>query len=1196
MSTDERDARIERRIADLTRTDEQFAAARPDEAVTEALARPGLSLVQIVSTVMHGYADRPALGQRHIECAADSETGRTSAHLQPWFDTTTYGQLWDRAVAVAAAWAGDSVDPGARVAILGFTSADYLVVELAIVRLGAVSVPLQGSTAASQLAAIVHETEAVVLACSVEQLAGAAQLAIAGPTLRHLAVFDYQSDNDDHRDALERARATLADNGCTAVVTTLGTLVERGGDMRAPVVDEGSPERLAELIYTSGSTGAPKGVMHSESDVIARWLPRGANIWAGPNDAPSITLNFMPMSHDMGRMSLFGTLARGGTAYFVASSDLSTLFDDLALARPTMLSFVPRIWETLYDRVNTELSRGSVSDALRDLTAPVLADLRGRLVGDRCLAAFTGAAPTSPELRQFVESFLEVPLIDGYASTEAGIIWLDGRVQRPSVIDYKLVDVADLGYFTTDRPYPRGELVIKTQTMFPGYYRRPETTAEMFDADGYYRTGDIVAEIGPDQLVHLDRRNFVQKLSQGEFVTISKLEAAYSVSPLVRQIYVYGNSTRPYLLAVVVPTEQALADHGDPAELKSMIAESLRTTAAAAELQPYEIPQDFLVETEPFTVDNGMLTGIGKLARPTLKARYGEKLEQLYAEQAKSQAERLRSLRESGGKAPVLETLRSAAAALLGTSVNAVTAASHYTDLGGDSLSALSFAELLRDIFALDVPVALIISPATDFESLAAYIEAERANPDARPTCKSVHGANATHLHAGDLALDRFVDNATLAAADVLPLPAERINTVLLTGATGYLGRFLVLSWLRWLAPHGGTLICLVRAKDDGTARRRLDEVFADADVAPRQEYQGLSRSCLNVLAGDTSQPRLGLDQSTWERLTRDVDTITDAAALVNHVLPYEQLFAANVAATGELIRLALTTTLKRYLFVSTVGVGDQIELQSFTETADIRVVSPHRRVDGAYANGYDNSKWAGEVLLRNAHDRYGLPVSVFRCSMIMADPRYPGQVNATDMFARLISSLLITGTAPGSFYRRDETGGRRRAHYDGLPVGFVADAITALGAENAHEYATYHVMNPHDDGIGLDQCVDWLIESGHPIQRIDDYQQWLSRLEAGLLALPDEQRRASILPLLSNYQQPAEPCCGAMADTEVFQEKVSRFRIGGRDGIPHLTHRLIDEYADVMGLSNNGVSRSDTMSHARRSRPSDASHPRGPH
>lgn len=105
---------------------------------------------------------------------------------------------------------------------------------------------------------------------------------------------------------------------------------------------------------------------------------------------------------------------------------------------------------------------------------------------------------------------------DAYGSTEAGGgLVVDNRVRRPLVIDYKLVDVPELGYRTTDTPHPRGELLLKTTTMIPGYYRRPDITAQVFDADGFYRTGDIVAEIGPDRLRYLDRRNNVLKLSQG---------------------------------------------------------------------------------------------------------------------------------------------------------------------------------------------------------------------------------------------------------------------------------------------------------------------------------------------------------------------------------------------------------------------------------------------------------------------------------------------------------------------------------------------------------------------------------------------------------------------------------------------------------------------------------------------------------
>ncbi|MBY8887034.1 AMP-binding protein [Streptomyces sp. PTM05] len=98
-------------------------------------------------------------------------------------------------------------------------------------------------------------------------------------------------------------------------------------------------------------------------------------------------------------------------------------------------------------------------------------------------------------------------------------------------IAYKLVDVPELGYFRADKPYPRGELLIRSETLIPGYYKRPELTAEIFDEDGYYRTGDIMSELGPDQLAFVDRSNNVLKLAHGEFVAVSGWKCS---SPRVR--------------------------------------------------------------------------------------------------------------------------------------------------------------------------------------------------------------------------------------------------------------------------------------------------------------------------------------------------------------------------------------------------------------------------------------------------------------------------------------------------------------------------------------------------------------------------------------------------------------------------------------------------------------------------------------
>ncbi len=617
-----------------------------------------------------------------------------------------------------------------------------------------------------------------------------------------------------------------------------------------------------------------------------------------------------------------------------------------------------------------------------------------------------------------------------------------------------------------------------------------------------------------------------------------------------------------------MPTEDALSRWAAD-ELKSQIAESLQTVAKESELQSYEVPRDFIVETTPFTLENGLLTGIRKLAWPKLKQHYGERLEQLYTELAQSQADELSELRRSGADRPALETISRAAAALLGASTADVAPDAHFTDLGGDSLSALTFGNLLRDIFDIDVPVGVIVSPANDLQAIAAYIEAERSGSK-RPTFASVHGRGATEIHAADLTLDKFLDASTIAAASSLPGPSAEVRTVLLTGATGFLGRYLALEWLERLSLVDGKLICVVRAKSDDDARRRLDATFDSGDPELLRHYRELAADHLEVIAGDKGDADLGLDQQTWQRLADTVDLIVDPAALVNHVLPYSELFGPNVVGTAELIRIALTTKIKPYIYVSTIGVGDQIDPAKFTEDADVRVISATRKVDDSYANGYGNSKWAGEVLLRKAHDLTGLPASVFRCDMILADTRYKGQLNVPDMFTRLMLSLVATGIAPGSFYELGASGNRQRAHYDGLPVEFIAEAISTLGERVVDGFETYHVMNPYDDGIGTDEYVDWLIDAGYSIERIADYAQWIDRFETSMRGLPEKQRQASLLPLVHNYQHPAKPILGSMASTDRFRAAVQEAKIGPDKDIPHVSRDVIVKYItdlELLGL-----------------------------
>jgi fatty acid CoA ligase FadD9 len=465
----------------------------------------------------------------------------------------------------------------------------------------------------------------------------------------------------------------------------------------------------------------------------------------------------------------------------------------------------------------------------------------------------------------------------------------------------------------------------------------------------------------------------------------------------------------------------------------------------------------------------------------------------------------------------------------------------------------------------------VIVSPATDLATLAAYVEEQRGGAAKRPTYAAVHGRDAAEVYAADLTLDKFIDAATLAAAPSLPGPVAEIRTVLLTGATGFLGRYLALEWLERMDLVDGKVICLVRARSNEEARIRLDATFDSGDPKLLAHYRELAAAHLEVIAGDKGEENLGLDGQTWQRLADTVDLIVDPAALVNHVLPYRELFGPNAVGTAELIRIALTTKVKPFVYVSTIGVGAGITPGQFVEDGDIRVISPTRSVDDSYANGYGNSKWAGEVLLREANDLCGLPVSVFRCDMILADTTYGGQLNLPDMFTRMILSLVATGIAPASFYELDADGNRQRAHYDGLPVEFIAEAISSIGTHVAQDFGrgfeTYHVMNPYDDGIGLDEFVDWLNEAGYPVQRIGEYSAWLQRFESSMRALPDRQRQYSLLPLLHNYQRPEHPVRGSIAPTDRFRAAVQDAKIGPDKDIPHVTPDVIVKYVTDLQL-----------------------------
>ncbi|MDG2003253.1 MAG: AMP-binding protein, partial [Novosphingobium sp.] len=678
----------ETRTAELMAGDQQFIDTFPSESVADAKRQPGLRLSQIVQIVMEGYAERPALGQRARELVTDPSSGRSALRLLAHFDTMTFGKLWERAQAVAAAWHDDgqrSVKAGDFAAILGFASPDYATLVLANIYLGTVIVPLQTTAPASQHADIMGETEPRILATAIENL----ETAVEGVLLRaapgRLVVFDYDARDDEQREMFEAGRKRLADAGCDTAVETIDETIARGKPLaQAPMnVPTGDEDPLAWLFYTSGTTGTPKGAMMPESVIKGTWLYESAK--------PSITLSFMPMSHLVGYGYMFLPLANGGLSYCAPKSDLSTLFEDLSLARPTMTSLVPRVCEMLYQHYLGEVDRRvAAGEDEAAAQSEVKIHIRDNLLGGRMLSAGAGSAVMSPEVHAFMLDMLCVHMAIGYSSTElaTATVTVDGKVQRPPVIDYRLADVPELGYFTTDKPHPRGELLVKAAKFMDGYYKRPDLTAEKFTEDGFYKTGDVMAEIEPDHLVYVDRCNNVLKLSQGEFVAVARLEALYTQSPVIKQVYIYGSSDRAYLLAVIVPSDklvQVLEKGGEAADqVKAKLRRALQTVAEEHGLNGFEIPREFLIETEPFSQENGLLTGVGKFSRPNFKGRFGERLEATYARLAEDQVAELRALRAGGADRPVIETVTRAVQATLGVSAADILNDSKFEELGGD--------------------------------------------------------------------------------------------------------------------------------------------------------------------------------------------------------------------------------------------------------------------------------------------------------------------------------------------------------------------------------------------------------------------------------------------------------------------------------------------------------------------------------
>jgi fatty acid CoA ligase FadD9 len=1154
----------------LVENDEQLQRLAPSSAARARIAAEGTSSIRCLALACEVYADRPCLGERLL--LAEGGELRPSPALR----FLSYAELWARVQAVAAGLHDLGLArSGALVGLCGFGSIDWVVADLACLYLAAVSVPLQTTAGAAEVGRIVAEAALSSVVTSLEQLPLVVAAIAAAPSVQSVIVMDLREDDRAAMASFTLTRKKLEEEQAGRLRILTLTEVERAGRSRGPVpFVEPAADALVSIVYTSGSTGSPKGAMFPERIWVQDW--HSGMMRAQVPTIPRVSVNYMPLNHMAGRGGMISSLMEGGATSFVLRSDMSTLFEDIAIARPTTLFLVPRASSMIHQVYQTEVIRRAAlsSEPRWTIEAEVREEMRATFLGDRMIYAVAGAAPTAPEVFSFLERCFEMPVYDGFGSTEAGMVALDGHLSGENLLATKLTDVPELGYLGTDRPHPRGELCVKTRRMIPGYYKNPAATRDLFDAEGYVLTGDIVEMHGADDLVWIDRKKNVLKLAQGEFVSISRLEEIYTAgSALLRQVYLYGNSVRSYLLAVLVPQqggEPGAGSHpgerpGALPDIKRTLRGEIERIAAREGLRGYEVPRDFLIETEPFSQENALLTESNKPARARLRARYGERLEALYTSIEQRQLEELARLESDRGRGgSVAEKVAQALAITVGLpELDVEGAQESFLQLGGDSLGAVRLASLLESVCGVAVPVGLLLDPTMSVPALVRYVE-ERisgAAPLRAATFEQVHGAGATTVRADDLRLDRFLTPRELEVSRGRLSAAAK--AVLLTGANGFLGRFLLLALAERLPREGGKVVAVVRAPTDAAALARLGEAYGEADPSLPQRFAALvAEGRVEVLAGDLIKPRLGIADARWDQLCDELDAVIHNGALVNHALSYVQLFEPNVLGTVEAIRLALGHRLKSLAFVSTVGVAAGLDRRKpVREDEDARALGPSRPIDSGYAVGYSTSKWAGELLAGDLAERFGAPVSVFRCSMILPPRGAAAQVNTGDFLTRLLYGVVLTGVAPRSFYA---TPGKH--HFDGFPVDFVASSIAAIALERQAGRATYHLV-PENGGVSLDTLMDWIQSAGYTVKRIDDYARWYRTFQERLEALPAAQKHASPLPTIYQWERPIR---GEVSfDARRLRERLAALAPpGGAVEMPRIDEAFVHKYLrDMVAL-----------------------------
>lgn len=458
------------------------------------------------------------------------------------------------------------------------------------------------------------------------------------------------------------------------------------------------------------------------------------------------------------------------------------------------------------------------------------------------------------------------------------------------------------------------------------------------------------------------------------------------------------------------------------------------------------------------------------------------------------------------------------------------------TRYGLDSLATAELVAALARELGRDLPDSLLIDYPS-IESLAGVLALD-GGPGALAMARTervVCGAARDQMRV-DSALPPEIRPEGCA----LPSGAER--SILLTGATGFVGAHLLAALLRETSAR---LYCLARPKGHVDGRSRVIRA-----LHAYESWDPLWASRLEAIEGDVGRPLLGLSPERFDALSRGIDVVYHGAALVDWIHPYPALRGVNVLGTVELLRLACRHRPKRFHFVSTLAVCySTLGPREVCERDD---VLPY--LDGIHL-GYARSKCVAETLVRQAGER-GLPVTIYRPSLVSGSVG-TGISNTDDILAALIKGCIQMGCAPDLDWV-----------LDCCPVDHVADAIVRLARFGDEPVRVFHLANPRPRHWR--ECVLWLNLYGYRV-RLVPYAYWLRRLAA------DASAPGHALHRLRSFFEARPAGQGGLTLPELYEEGVKSRAHSEHTWkalaslalpCPPLTAELLDRYFSVFVAS----------------------------